>query len=153
MKDHEKECTLCKRVLNKDDFRSRGGKLSHLKRSRCNDCLYKIHKEWVDRNEDKVKEYRQKDKWSLKKRCDRYGIEISELFNKYLEQNCKCAICSTSVDIEDTAIDHNHETGEFRGLLCKICNRGLGMFKDSPSIIMSAYEYLIQKGFYGNFEK
>jgi hypothetical protein len=153
MSKHEKQCTLCKKILSIDNFRSRGGKLAHLKRSRCNDCLYSIHKEWVDKNEDKVKSYRQKDKWTLKKRCDRYGIEISELFDKYLSQEGKCAICCTYIDLEDSAIDHNHDTGEFRGILCKLCNRGLGMFMDSPSILKSAFEYLNRNGFYGNFEK
>jgi len=55
--------------------------------------------------------------------------------------------------IEESAIDHNHNTGEFRGLLCKKCNRALGMFKDSPSVLMSAYLYLTERGYYGNFDK
>ena len=47
------------------------------------------------------------------------------------------------------AIDHNHETGEFRGILCINCNSMLGMAKDSPRILAKAIGYLEANGFYG----
>jgi hypothetical protein len=50
----------------------------------------------------------------------------------------------------NSAIDHNHDTGEFRGVLCKTCNRALGLFRDNPDIIFNAYDYLIKNGSYGN---
>lgn len=148
-----KKCTNCGIEYPVDSFRSRGGKYSHLKKSKCNKCLYVLYKDYVLKNEDRIKKYRQKDKWTLKKRCDRYDIHISELFDMYNIQDGKCCICSKEIDIEDSAIDHNHITGEFRGILCKICNRGLGMFRDNPNILLSAYQYLINKGYYGKFEK
>ena len=148
-----KNCVTCNRILPLDCFRSRGGSLSHLKKSKCNECLYTAHKEWSDRNQDKIKSYRCKDKWTLKKRCNRHNVEVSELFEKHEQQNQCCAICKVSMRIEESAIDHNHNTGEFRGLLCKKCNRALGMFKDSPSVLMSAYLYLTERGYYGNFDK
>jgi len=40
------------------------------------------------------------------------------------------------------AVDHNHLTGEVRGLLCHNCNRALGLFGDNPDIIRKAVEYL-----------
>ena len=39
-------------------------------------------------------------------------------------------------------LDHNHNTGEFRGWLCHDCNRGLGNFKDNTTMLESALEYL-----------
>jgi len=40
------------------------------------------------------------------------------------------------------AVDHNHETGNVREILCFNCNHALGIFKDSPSLVHKAYEYL-----------
>lgn len=147
-----KKCTNCGIEYPIDSFRSRGGKYSHLKKSRCNECLYIDYKDWADQNFEKISSYREKDKWTLKKRCQRHGISINEFLSVFNEQDCSCAICKKNIIIEESAIDHNHESGEFRGILCKTCNRALGMFMDSPDILMSAYEYLISKGYYGKFD-
>lgn len=144
-----KICTKCKREKPIDQFRSRGGKLKHLTKSRCNDCLFNEHKKWVIENPDKIKEYRGRDPWTLVKRCSRRGITPEQLINKYESQSCACQICKSSIDLMDSAIDHNHHTGEFRGVLCKTCNRALGLFKDSPDILFSAYDYLMNNGSYG----
>ena len=39
-------------------------------------------------------------------------------------------------------LDHNHETGAFRGFLCDSCNTGLGKFKDDPALLNRAISYL-----------
>lgn len=63
-------------------------------------------------------------------------------------QGGACAICkqppSDSRVIEDPVlpIDHDHETGEVRGLLCGPCNRGLGLFRDDPERLRNAARYL-----------
>ena len=145
-----KICTQCKESKHIDDFRSRGGKLKHLKKSHCNSCLTKSHKSWVIDNQDKVREYRSRDPWTIVKRCSRHGISPEQLIDKYESQSCKCSICKKSIELSDSAIDHNHETGEFRGVLCKTCNRALGLFKDNTEILMSAYQYLKKNGSYGN---
>jgi len=57
-------------------------------------------------------------------------------------QNEVCAIC-LGVDIDRRlAIDHDHETGVVRGLLCLGCNRLLGRFKDDPALFERAAAYL-----------
>ena len=61
-----------------------------------------------------------------------------------------CAICHNEVTLSESAVDHNHVTGEFRGVLCKQCNRALGMFKDSTTILKNALEYLEAYGSYGD---
>lgn len=71
---------------------------------------------------------------------------------KYKQQSMGCAICLTPLEIKKTAIDHNHKTGEVRGILCLRCNSALGGFKDSPTIILSALEYLNTHGNYGDTE-
>jgi len=76
----------------------------------------------------------------------RYGYKLSVLqYNLMLaEQNGRCAICGTVKC--DTgrrfAVDHDHETGTIRGLLCRACNQGLGQFKDNPELLSKAFEYL-----------
>lgn len=143
-------CSMCKKDKDISLFRKRGGKQKHLYKSRCNSCLYSEHKKWVENNEDKVKEYREKDSWTLVKRCSRRGISPEELIDRYQQQEECCAICKEHIELSDSAIDHNHLTEEFRGVLCKQCNRALGMFKDSPKILSNALEYLEAFGCYGD---
>jgi len=64
-------------------------------------------------------------------------------------QNSKCAICGATQghlschgEVCRLAIDHDHRTGEVRGLLCNNCNRGLGRFKDSIENLEGAVRYL-----------
>ena len=123
--------------------------MAHLLKSRCNTCLYAEHRRWTEENPDRVREYREKDSWTLAKRCARRGITPEELVDRFERQECCCAICKQSIKLMDSAIDHNHDTGEFRGVLCKKCNRALGMFGDSISILKSATHYLLDFGSYG----
>jgi hypothetical protein len=69
----------------------------------------------------------------------RYGIGADEFDRLFAEQRGLCAICH-----EDPAehVDHDHETGAVRGLLCFTCNVGLGNFKDDVVRILSAADYL-----------
>jgi hypothetical protein len=124
--------------------------MAHLLKSYCNTCLYKKHRSWVEDNPDKVEEYREKDSWTLAKRCARRGITPEQLVETYEKQNKCCAICECKIDLSDSAIDHNHNTGEFRGVLCKQCNRALGMFKDSSQILKAAITYLDNHGSYAD---
>lgn len=69
-----------------------------------------------------------------------YGLrDYAILFN---EQGGKCAICRVNTKL---VVDHDHETGAVRGLLCGKCNLGLGHFNDDRGIIGSALEYLARE--------
>lgn len=60
-------------------------------------------------------------------------------------QDDRCAICRTEIPGGRHGIfniDHNHQTGEVRGLLCSKCNVGLGCFKDDLLVLESAIDYL-----------
>lgn len=59
------------------------------------------------------------------------------------EQKGRCAICETEITAYKTAnVDHCHTTGKVRGLLCFLCNSGLGKFKDDKGRLQKAIEYL-----------
>jgi hypothetical protein len=61
-----------------------------------------------------------------------------------VEQKGVCAICGrTNPDGRGLAYDHNHASGEPRGLLCDRCNRGLGYFAEDSDRLIAAREYLI----------
>ena len=72
----------------------------------------------------------------------KYGITLEE-YNGLLEkQKGKCAICKTITSKRRLDVDHCHETGKIRGLLCLNCNAALGNFKDDPILLRTAIEYL-----------
>lgn len=57
----------------------------------------------------------------------------------YEEQGGVCAICGAA---DPEHVDHSHETGDVRGILCFNCNGGLGQFKDSTDALRNAVRYL-----------
>ena len=59
----------------------------------------------------------------------------------FADQDGLCGICRKSGD-KTLHVDHDHDTGAIRGLLCDLCNRGLGYFKDSSKITEFATNYL-----------
>lgn len=81
-----------------------------------------------------------------------FGIGSTEYDAKLKEQDGLCAICGepeTTVRkgrILPLNVDHNHATGAVRDLLCGSCNRGLGKFRDQPSLLRKAASYLEKWG-------
>ena len=93
----------------------------------------------------KSREYYKNNKETVKNRYLERVYDISlEDYNFLLEsQNNKCKICKRECSSgKSLAVDHNHDTGEVRGLLCKNCNIGLGMFFDNLDFLESAVLYL-----------
>lgn len=73
-----------------------------------------------------------------------YGITEREYKALYASQGGVCAICGLPAkDKQPLYIDHCHDTGKVRGLLCSSCNSGIGYFKDDLDLIASASSYLI----------
>ena len=77
-------------------------------------------------------------KWYLK---TTYGLTPEQYDELYSKNNGKCHICLEKKDYY-LHVDHNHSTGEIRGLLCNNCNRALGLFKDSKESLLRAIKYL-----------
>lgn len=78
----------------------------------------------------------------------KYGL-TDECYNKMLhEQNNSCSIClsmESGTEKGVFCVDHDHNSGIVRGLLCRPCNIALGLFKDNETTLMKAIEYLQKK--------
>ncbi len=131
-------CKRCKGNFPEDNFYDRGdGKGTNKKvKNICKKCL-------IDRN----RERREKDPQKFKSYdlMRSFGIKIDD-YNKMLkEQNFSCKICLThqSELKKQLSVDHCHKTGMIRGLLCNLCNTGLGKFKDDVEVMINAVNYLM----------
>ena len=79
-------------------------------------------------------------KWWLLKN---YGITPKQRQEMIVNQGGKCAICGEELDMgRNTQIDHDHDTGKIRGILCVYCNMGLGGFRDNKEYLAKATRYL-----------
>lgn len=105
----------------------------------------KIKARYRAKNPDVIREYRQRKKEHTRagKLLSKYGLTV-EMFNNMLnKQGGLCAICRAVLESGYRMhVDHDHETGAVRGILCNSCNMGLGKFKDSPLLLESALRYL-----------
>ena len=85
----------------------------------------------------------QKAAWYKSKRFDKYGITKQQFDIALESQQYKCAIClNLFSDKNRVYVDHCHDTGKVRGLLCFHCNTGLGQFRDNVDLLQKGVEYL-----------
>ena len=149
----QKQCSKCKSFLNWDCFRKRkqNGKL--YLHSSCKKCNKINWDKWVANNKEHYQEIKQRGQNLLHhehKKYERRGITKDQYNIVFNSQQGNCAICKKpSKDGCSLAMDHNHKTNEFRGLLCKECNRALGLFGDNIDILQNAVIYLQERGSYG----
>ena len=127
---------------------------------RCKSCRAAQQKIWVAANPASVKRINDKNKLKRKSFYDSLeGIESSrrahlkrmynitlEEYNEMLEkQDHKCMICGkTEMNYKNKVlcVDHNHDTGQIRGLLCGLCNSGIGKFREDPQLLENTIKYL-----------
>lgn len=129
------------------------------------DHIINYQKEWRNKNKKAVaeyqkeysKKYRKDNKFRLWKKnlYKNYNLTIDEFNELWQLQEGKCAICGLLMNPKgrkknSLCVDHNHKTGEVRGLLCRGCNHAIGNLYDDPEVIMNAAEYLIERGFFSN---
>lgn len=131
-----KICKTCKQEKELTEFyRNKGNKLDR-------DARCKLCRNAAARARHKANPKRQKAahiKW-------KYGITLDQ-YNILLEsQNNVCAICKQiCASGNDLGVDHDHITGNVRGLLCVLCNNGLGQFRDNPDWLNTAAEYVTRR--------
>lgn len=78
------------------------------------------------------------------RRGNKYDFGPERLKSLTAAQGNLCAICDTPPpEGQVLHLDHDHDTGEVRGLLCQSCNIGLGFFRDDVDLVDRAYNYLI----------
>lgn len=94
---------------------------------------------WVRRNKERAFVIQKRHKLNK-----RFGITIKDYEDMLIKQEGKCAICGELPVKRRHAVDHDHNTGKVRGLLCWRCNRTIGALNDDPVLIRKAAEYLEQ---------
>lgn len=142
-----KICRICKHEKPLDRFTIRRDGASGPKhRSECKNCLNIIrannpnYGKWHKENKERLAAYMRE--FSLKKH---WNMTQKEFDDRLAAQGGVCAICKKSHWMgrgNKPHVDHCHASGKIRGLLCNLCNIGLGAFKDSENTLLAATEYL-----------
>lgn len=117
-KDGSKVCNWCEQDLPLEAFRKRSARESGIT-SACRECL------------------------TIYKKANFYGTTFAEM-KALTEGRKQCAnqACQRALAASEIQIDHCHETGRVRGLLCKPCNLALGFVNDSPALLRGLANYL-----------
>jgi len=109
--------------------------------SRCKKCINKAVSEYTKKNPDKHKNWVRISHLKIK-----YGLTIQDWDNLFQEQQGRCAICGKhqSELKKPLCVDHNHETGQIRGLVCYKCNPAIGALGADYGIelLQKAIEYV-----------
>ncbi len=118
--------TLFNGIGGEYDFKSREGRLAYARSYRANSPQV-----------EKARSLRES-----------FGLTLAEYGKMLVAQNGVCAICAhpethmRNGKVKALAVDHSHETGEIRGLLCSDCNTGIGKLKDDRNVLLAAIKYL-----------
>ena len=80
-------------------------------------------------------------RWRNRVLMQKYGITQRDYLDMVIGQAGRCLVCG-KVPTDDLVVDHNHDTGKVRGLLCQRCNRMLGHVDESADVLRSAIRYL-----------
>ena len=131
--DKGRVCTKCLKYKEYKHFHKRKSCKVTGRNSQCKSCVNLTRRSSFNYNNNMMTV-------SLKK----YGIKIDDYDKMYENQGGKCAICETRDfgSRKRPCIDHCHESGEVRGLLCSRCNTAIGMFDDNTTTIKRAIDYL-----------
>ena len=142
-------CTKCGEEKPLAEFHPIGRRLPNKLRTVCRTChakagkeAYALHREEILR---KQKEYRTANPGvSRKNRIKfQYGVTPEWEADTLREQGGVCAVCELPCPVHaNLSIDHDHKTGKVRAMLCSMCNRGLGSFRDNIALLDRASAYL-----------
>ncbi len=170
-----KTCTKCNVPKELECFAPTNQKLKFGVKSWCRDCEREYKREWVKQdpkrgtartmawrksNREKVRDWNRA--YAKKTRAENpaqtslynrrnhfkrlYGVTLEWRDNKIAEQKNLCAICGGPPGKLGLALDHNHNTGKVRDLLCCQCNTGLHKMERDIEWIRKAAAYLARHG-------
>lgn len=134
-----KTCKICEVEKDESEFYFSNGYINH----HCKSCNTKKAKEWCNNNREARK--LSSSKYHYKKS---YNLSIEEISAMFESQNGKCPVCNSLMILDgkrsnqQAVIDHCHETNDIRGMLCNLCNKGLGHFRDNAEFLSNAIKYL-----------
>jgi hypothetical protein len=127
--DGHRYCPDCQAIKSLAEFPlNRAGRGGHGRY--CKPCHNVKGRENREKNYGTTREYRLR---------YRYGIGEKDVAELLAEQGGVCAICGAA---DPEHVDHDHETGYIRGILCFNCNGGLGQFRDDVDYLTNAIDYL-----------
>lgn len=136
-----KRCRTCKQVKSSSEFtvckKNRDGL-----NFRCAECT----RTWINAR------YRNATPDEIQQRQERhilrtYGLTLAERDAMLEDQGGGCAICGTNEHGgKSWHVDHDHDTGKVRGILCSGCNTGIGSMRDNPDFCIAAAKYLWKAG-------
>jgi len=107
----------------------------------CKKCMVANNKSHKNKNREQARQLNKRNK-----RHSRYGL-TDEQYKALETSHNGCRICGgLNESGRALHIDHDHETGIVRGLLCHNCNTGLGKFKEDTELMLKAIEYLMEFG-------
>lgn len=143
---NRRKCPKCKFIFDLNFFRSVRTNNRNIK-TNCFNCRRSRNKQ--DKNDIKNSRLRKI-----------YNISLEDYNELEKEQNYRCVIClknKTKNKNKSLVVDHDHQTGLVRGLLCNNCNRSIGYAQDSICILKRMIEYIskhsdiaYERGLYGN---
>ena len=127
-----KTCKSCSQSLPVEEFYFKDKKKTR-REPTCKECKKKHFREGYD-------PFKASDRW-LK---SQYGITNEDRTRMWNEQKGVCKICKKPGDgrWKQLCVDHDHQTGKVRDLLCRRCNTVLGEVYDDPNILLGMVEYL-----------
>lgn len=146
-----KVCTKCAAKLPLDAFHRRKGSPDG-RAGRCASCTSEYMKTWRRENLPHARawarDYRLRNPASEERKQylrdhqlrRKYGIGIEEYETLVAAADGRCEICGEERDL---VVDHCHDSGDVRGVLCNPCNRGIGLLGDNPEVVSNAVRYLV----------
>jgi hypothetical protein len=158
-----KRCKKCGAVRPFDDFYLAAGNRDG-RRGECKECSLALRKRWYQNNRERsmayvrawqqanperVKAWRRKNRERRLEKMreihlrSKFGLTPDEYDRILQAQGGVCALCESSpTQGISLHVDHDHGTGEIRGLLCMRCNNALGLFREDPDVLKRAARYV-----------